>query len=70
MSLPDYRLDPPDEHEVECWICGGIGRHAISRDVDTDLPSIVECEDCEGSGRIILGENEYDSYLKEMKHAD
>lgn len=71
MSFSDpERLEPPAEYEVECWICGGIGRHAVGRDVDTGLPGIIQCEDCEGSGQVLLSGWDYDNYLKLMKEAD
>lgn len=66
MSLPDYRLDPPAEYEVQCWMCGGEGKQARGRETLT----IVTCESCQGTGILLLNEAEYDSYLWEMKHAD
>lgn len=66
MSLPGYHLDPPEEREVQCWTCDGAGYHAVGREVVI----VDDCEECEGSGTVMLGPVAYTNYLRMMKERD
>ena len=70
MNLPDYRLDPPEEHEVECNACLGAGKVGSGRVDDPDEDPIVDCRFCEGSGKLLLGKLDYTHYCRLMKEAD
>lgn len=70
MNLPDYRLDPPEEHEVKCSVCVGYGRIGSGRVDDPAEDPLIDCPECDGGGTLLLSGNAYTNYLRQMKEAD
>ena len=50
---PEPPLEPPGAWEVPCWACGG-GEDPF-------------CDECGGSGRLVLGPDAYARYCREMR---
>ena len=72
MSLPDYRLDPPEVHAIQCPTCGGSGKEEAEACAVCSLPESEhaavkatcwtpmkqDCSPCEGTGEVALSSDD------------